>query len=111
MPQPVNLFADIPSRLPEELIEVIHRGAGVRIERIVSRGHASPEGFWFDQNQDEWVFVLRGAARLGFDEQEPPVEMRAGDFLLFPAHKRHRVEWTSSDEPTIWLAVHIDKRI
>jgi cupin 2 domain-containing protein len=83
----------------------------VRIERIVSVGHASPEGFWYDQNEDEWVVVLKGAARLMFEGERQPVEMRAGDFISIPAHKRHRVEWTTPNEPTLWLAVHYESSL
>ncbi len=77
----------------------------VRIERIVSHSHASPEGFWYEQDQHEWVVVLKGAARLRFEGDDQPVEMKSGDFVNIPAHKKHRVEWTTPDEPTIWLAV------
>ena len=99
-----NLFADIPGKLPAELVEVLARGDGVRIERIVSRGHVSPEGFWYNQDESEWVVLLQGAARLRFEDRE--VELGPGDYLHIPAHRRHRVEWTSPDEPTVWLAVH-----
>ena len=100
-----NLFHDIPTELPEEAVEVLVETSGHRIERIVSQGHASPEGFWYDQNQNERVIVLKGAAKLRFDGDDEAVEMRPGDFVNIPAHKRHRVEWTTPDEPTIWLAV------
>jgi cupin 2 domain-containing protein len=99
-----NLFADFPTELPEELIETLVESKSVRIERIVSRGHASPAGFWYDQPQAEWVVLLRGAARLRFEDQL--VELRPGDWIHIPAHRRHRVEWTAADEPTVWLAVH-----
>ena len=105
MPTPANLFAQMPHPLPDELITTLLQAGEVRIERIVSRGHATSEGFWYDQAQHEWVIVLKGAARLGV-ENRPPVEMRAGDFINLPAHTRHRVEWTTPDEPTLWLAVH-----
>ena len=101
-----NLFSGIPADLPEELIETLQASAGLRIERIVSRGHASPPGFWCDQPQHEWVMLLTGAARIRFEEDGQPVEMRPGDFLNIPACCRHRVEWTTPDEPTIWLAIH-----
>jgi cupin 2 domain-containing protein len=78
----------------------------VLIERIVSHGHRSLEGFWYDQKRCEWVVLLKGAARLQFEDHT--VEMRPGDALNIPAHVRHRVEWTSPDEPTIWLAVHYE---
>jgi len=99
-----NLFHDLPEHLPEELFTALLEAADVRIERIVSHGHASPEGFWYDQDQREWVVVLKGAARLRFEDGT--VEMQPGDFVNIPAHKKHRVEWTTPDEPTIWLAVH-----
>lgn len=101
-----NLFSDIPDDLPDELLEVLLDADSVRMERIVSQGHASPEGFWYDQDQHEWVVVLRGAARLRFDGEEKALEMAPGDFVNIPAHTRHRVEWTTPDEPTVWLAVH-----
>lgn len=102
---PFNLFAELPQHLPDELFTTLLETANVRIERIVSHGHASPEGFWFDQVQPEWVIVLKGAARLCFEDQSEPVEMQPGDFVNIPAHKKHRVEWTMPNEPTIWLAV------
>ena len=98
-----NLFADLPAELPAELIETVAAGPGVRVERVVSRGHASPPGFWYDQAEDEWVLVVRGAARLRFEDGA--VELRPGDHLTIPAGCRHRVEWTSPDEPTVWVAV------
>jgi cupin 2 domain-containing protein len=102
---PSNLFADIPTNLPDELIEVLKDSDTVRIERIVSMGHSSPEGFWFDQETDEWVLLVQGAARLRVETGDE-IEMKPGDFVNIPAHKKHRVEWTTPDEPTIWLAVH-----
>ena len=101
-----NLFFDIPGDLPDELLETLLDADSVRIERIVSHGHASPKGFWYDQEQHEWVVVLRGAARLRFEADESSVDMKPGDSINIPAHKRHRVEWTTPDEPTVWLAVH-----
>jgi cupin 2 domain-containing protein len=100
---PVNLFADLPKQLHDELVQTLVSAANVRIERIVSHGHASPEGFWYNQDQHEWVVVLKGAARLRFEDGI--VEMKSGDHVNIPAHKKHRVEWTTPDEPTIWLAV------
>lgn len=101
-----NLFADIPPSLPEELFETILSKPKVRIERIISQGQSSPEGFWYDQDQSEFVVLLQGAARLRFEDEE--IEMKPGSFIDIPAHKRHRVEWTSPDEQTIWLAVHYE---
>lgn len=102
-----NLFTDIPSELPEELMETLAGGERGRIERIVSRGHCSPEGFWYDQEEGEWVVVLKGGARLRVEREggTEEVTMAAGDWIDLPAHTRHRVEWTAPDEETIWLAV------
>ena len=101
-----NLFSEIPTSLPDELIEVLLVAGNVRIERIVSHGQASPVGFWYDQDQHEWVILLQGAARLRFEKDDEPTEMKPGDFINIPAHRRHRVEWTTPAQPTIWLAVH-----
>lgn len=105
---PTNLFADLPGHLPDELFTTLLEAAEVHIERIVSHGHASPEGFWYDQDQHEWVMVLKGAARLRF--QDGQIELKPGDFVNIPARKKHRVEWTTPHEPTIWLAVHYGDR-
>jgi cupin 2 domain-containing protein len=101
-----NLFTNLPQNLPEELTTVLQEGHGVRIERIASHGHSSPAGFWYDQSGSEWVLVLKGAARLEFEDRM--VEMSPGDSINIPANQKHRVAWTSPDEPTIWLAVHYD---
>ena len=100
----VSLFADLPTQLPDEMVTTLLDDANVRIERIVSHGHSSPQGFWYDQDQHEWVVVLKGVARLRFEDET--VEMKPGDFMNILAHKKHRVEWTTPDEPTIWLTVH-----
>ena len=101
-----NIFDDIPHNMPKEVVQTLIQAADMRIERIVSHGHASLEEFWYDQDQHEWVVLLKGAARLRFKDDEQPVEMKPGDFVNIPAHKKHRVEWTTPDEQTIWLAVH-----
>ncbi len=101
-----NIFADIPDNLPEELIDVIAGNQNVRIERIVSKGHTSPDDFWYDQDTCEFVFVVSGEALLQFEGQERLVRMKAGDYRIIPAHERHRVEWTTPDEDTVWLTVH-----
>jgi cupin 2 domain-containing protein len=98
-----NIFSDLPSALRDELVQVLLTKADCRIERIVSHGHASPDGFWYDQEENEWVLLLKGAAKLRFENDL--IELRPGDFINIPAHRRHRVEWTTPDEPTIWLAV------
>ncbi len=98
-----NIFTDLPTNLPDELFTTLLEADNLRIERIVSHGHASPEGFWYDQDQHEWIVVLQGAARLSIDVESK--EMKPGDCIHIPAHQRHRVEWTTPDEPTVWLAV------
>lgn len=98
-----NLFADLPASIPDELTETLLQADSSRIERIVSHGQASPDNFWYDQDEHEWVVVLQGAAKLAFEDK--CVELKTGDFINIPAHYKHRVEWTTPDEPTIWLAV------
>ncbi len=88
---------------PEELFVTLLHSGNVRIEKIVSHGHRSPEGFWYDQDQHEWVIVLQGAARLSIEGVVK--EFQPGDYVNIPAHQKHRVEWTTPDEPTVWLAV------
>ncbi|MDG3006009.1 cupin domain-containing protein [Paludisphaera mucosa] len=100
-----NLFSPLPGDLAGEFFEPLAGTRRTRVERIVSRGHASPEGFWYDQDEHEFVVVLRGAARLRFEGPEEVVAMGPGDHLTIAAHRRHRVDWTTPDEPTVWLAV------
>jgi cupin 2 domain-containing protein len=105
-PRPGNLFGDVTGRLATERIDVLVEGAALRLERIISTGHATPPGEWYDQDRDEWVIVLRGSAGLRFEGELEAHVMHAGDHVVIPAHRRHRVEWTDSREPTVWLAVH-----
>jgi cupin 2 domain-containing protein len=98
-----------PAVLPDSLVQVLLSGPGLRIERIVPLGHASPEGFWYDQEDGEWVLLQKGAARLSFEGEEP-IELLSGSFVNIPARSRHRVEWTDPGEPTVWLAVHYGDR-
>ncbi|MGR8980790.1 MAG: cupin domain-containing protein [Gammaproteobacteria bacterium] len=100
-----NIFNDIPDPLPAELLETLYQKNNVHIERIVSRGHTSPSGHWYDQDGDEWVVLLQGNAIIEYENDQPNAVLTAGDYLLIPAHLKHRVAWTDSE--TIWLAVHI----
>ncbi|MBY0324517.1 MAG: cupin domain-containing protein [Reyranella sp.] len=100
-----NLFAALPARQADEQIDLLVDKAGVRIERIVSTGQASPPGFWYDQADDELVVLLSGAAQLRFEEGVT-LDMKPGDWVEIPAHVRHRVEATQAEPPTVWLAVH-----
>ena len=97
-----NLLADLPPHSPQEAFSEILARPGLRIERIVSFGQASPEGFWYDQPQGEWVAVLAGAARLRFEDEPSARTLMPGHHV----HRRHRIEWTDPMQPTVWLAVH-----
>ncbi|BCL77095.1 hypothetical protein JHS3_28310 [Jeongeupia sp. HS-3] len=98
-----NLFENLPVALPGELFETLARSGAVRIERIVSHGQTSPDGFWYDQPESEWVVVLQGSARLRFDDEAADTELHVGDYVLIAPHRRHRVTFT--EVPTVWLAV------
>ena len=107
--QPVevrNLFSAIDRDRPDELFETLVQLPGAKLERIVSTGQATPTGEWYDQADDEWVVLLSGAARLRFELPDIEHELKPGDYLLIPANCRHRVERTSPDEPSVWLALH-----
>ena len=104
-----NLFRDVPANLPEELVSTLLQDRHVRIERIVSTGHASSNLFWYDQEEHEWVILLRGSAKLRFEGEERSVLMKPGDHIHIRAHRKHQVEWTTPDEPTVWLAVFYPK--
>ncbi|MGB8900547.1 MAG: cupin domain-containing protein [Methylocella sp.] len=90
----------------EEHVTSLLEASHVRIERIVSLGQASPPGFWYDQPWAEWVGVLAGGAGLSFEGEAEVRVLSTGDYVRIPAHTKHRVEWTSKDPATIWLAVH-----
>ncbi len=104
---PANLFDHLPAASPdEEFVEILNR-PGTWIERIVSTGQSTSEDAPYDQNHDEWVLLLKGAAGL-WVEGEGERELCPGNYLLIPAHRRHRVTWTAQDEATVWLAIHFD---
>ena len=98
-----NLFSNAGSRVGQEEFLALAQGEGVRVERILSNGQCSPKGFWYDQETDEWVCLLRGSAELEFEEGGV-VTLNAGDYLTIGSHVRHRVEEVSAD--AVWLAVH-----
>lgn len=100
-----NIFSDVPAQIPEEIIQEIFASGNIRIERIISKGHSSPEDFWYDQKENEWVMVLQGRARLQFFDDSAPIDLSDGDYLNIPSHKKHRIEWTDPDIETVWLAV------
>ena len=101
----MNLF-ELPETLPaDELVERIATGESVLVERIVSTGQVTPPGAWLEQERDEWVALVQGAAELSFADGDR-MALEAGDHVLIAAGSRHRVERTSSEPPCIWLAVH-----
>lgn len=101
-----TLLEGIPAELAAERFDTLCATDRVRIERIVSRGQASPDGFWYDQEKNEFILVVRGSAGLKIEDQEDVVVLKAGDYLNIKAHVKHRVEWTDPTCATIWLAVH-----
>jgi cupin 2 domain-containing protein len=101
----MNLLSPLPDGSNAEHIEVLMQSAGLRLERIVSFGQASPPGFWYDQAEREWVLVLVGAAQLRFQDESEPRFLGPGDWLDIAPHRRHRVDWTEPTTPTVWLAL------
>ena len=105
-PSRVNLFENLPADHGAEHFDTLVKMDGGKVERIVTFGQCSPKGFWYDQDHDEWVLVLRGHAKLEIEGVPEPVELKPGDYVNLSTHTRHRVIWTAPDEPTIWLAIH-----
>lgn len=103
---PGNLFSNIPRHMSDEVFDTILSSDGLVIKRIVSKGHQSPPNYWYDQERNEWVMVLKGAAALRFENSKKIIEMMPGDYVHIPAHCKHRVEWTDPNIETIWLAVY-----
>jgi len=107
-----NLFTDLPPlHAVDETFQQLLARSGLRIERIVSSGQASAPDFWYDQPQGEWVLLVQGEAGLRFADEAELRHLKAGDYVDIAPHRRHRVEWTSRDPVTIWLAVHYDPRL
>ena len=100
-----NLYSNIPADNTEEVIEVLLRGKGVVIERIVSNAQTSSENEWYDQATDEWVLMVQGTGELLYEDGSRLV-MKAGDYVFIPRHRKHRV--THTDPDTIWLAIHLE---
>jgi cupin 2 domain-containing protein len=103
-----NLFADLPSELAEERFDRLVEHPAFRLERIVSTAHATPPGEWLSEQRDEWVVLLAGSAGLRFEDEPHERTLRPGDCLHIASRRRHRVEWTDADRPTVWLALHFD---
>jgi len=100
-----NLYADLTGAAEERFDTLLVR-PGLRIERIVSTGQASPPGFWYEQESAEWVVLLSGAALFRFADEPDARRLAAGDWIHIAAGRRHRVEWTQATPPSVWLAVH-----
>lgn len=107
MPAVENIFNNIPQQLPDELFQTLLSKDQIKIERIISKGHASTANDWYDQIQDEWIILLEGQAKLQFKKESSAVILNPGDYLYIPAHSKHRVHWTDPNKQTIWLAIHI----
>jgi len=100
-----NIF-ELPTELPDrEVFESLVASEAVLLERIISTGQRTPPGEWYDQERDEWVVLLQGEAELAYFDGSR-LRLQAGDYVLIPAHQKHRVEYTSTNPPCIWLAVH-----
>jgi len=99
-----NIFETIPDNIDTEIFEQLAAGNGTRIERIVSKGHTSPASGWYDQDENEWVLLLTGGAVLLFEDNSS-INLKAGDYINIPAHRKHKVTWTDPETETVWLAV------
>jgi len=102
-----NIFSDLPDAVDKERTETLLSTPNARIERITSKSQSSPPGFWYDQQEKEFILLLRGEAGLRFEDESQPRHLKAGDILDIAAHRRHRVDWTAPDQETVWLAVFI----
>ncbi len=100
-----NIFESIPDNLNKEIVEKLAQSKDIKIERIISKGHTSPESGWYDQEQNEWVIILKGEARIAF-ETEKEIILGAGNYINIQAHAKHKVSWTDPETETIWLAIH-----
>ena len=100
-----NIFAEIPDTLPEEIFEKIIEGKEFFVERIISDGHTSPPNFLYDQETNEFVMLMSGSAKISYDDGNS-FSLSAGDYLIIPAHQKHRVEETDKTQKTIWLTIH-----
>jgi cupin 2 domain-containing protein len=106
-----NLFSPLPDVVPQEIFDTLLCTDHLRVERIISAGQATPPGEWYDQDTPEWVILLSGSAGLRFEGEPEVFVLQPGDYLLIPAHQRHRVEWTDNAHKTVWLAVHYREEI
>lgn len=101
-----NIYSGVPKEFSGEMFEEIIRGGSFYLERIISKGHSTQKGQWYDQDRDEWIMLLKGGAGLMIEGEDELIILKPGDHLHLPAHIRHRVEWTDPTQETIWLALH-----
>lgn len=102
-----KLSPNLPSIANGEQTDVLASTDSVLLERIVSAGHQTPEGYWYEQERSEWVILLQGNATLLFDHAEGSlIDLKAGDYLYIEPFRKHRVIYTSTLPPCIWVAVH-----
>ncbi len=101
-----NIFSDIPDNLPDEVFQTIVETGSFRVERIISDGQLTPENEWYDEDENEWFILLKGGARLLLQGESEPRVLKPGDYLNLPAHAKHRITWTDTQEKTVWLALH-----
>ena len=99
-----NIFRLSNSDASAELIDSLLKKDGISIERIISTGQVTPKGEWYDQDRHEWLIVLQGEGELSYEDNSR-IKLTTGDYLLIPAHQKHRVEYTSTEPPCIWLTV------
>ena len=104
MMKKLNIYSNIPEKLSDEIVDVIFQSEIIRIERIISDGQASPDNFWYDQEENEWVILLKGKAKIKYQDQSEQ-NLTEGDYIFIPSHKKHRVEWTDNNTKTVWLAM------
>jgi len=100
-----NIYSAVSGSLKKEFFEVLIEQGDLKIERIVSKGHCSPETGWYDQDKNEWVLLLKGSAELTFANNDT-IHLKEGDYLHIPPHRKHKVSWTDPNQETFWLAVH-----
>ena len=100
----MNVYQCSAGPLSEEQEEILAQGESLRVERIVSTGQVSPPSFWYDQEEDEWLVLLRGEGRVAYPDGKED-RLLPGDTLFLPAHRKHRVSYTSAQPPAVWLCV------
>lgn len=98
-----NIYQNIPDYAKTEIFEDILKSENIRIERIISYGPESNDSEWYEQNENEWVILIEGKAKLIFEDSELILEK--GDHINIPAMKRHKVEIIEKENKCIWIAV------